>query len=260
VELTHVLYEVRDRVATVTLNRLEQRNAVNNTTLRDMVVALTAARTDPDVRAVVITGAGDKAFCAGADLASFDADTSQLERHLAGAVFVEMFTTIERLGKPVIACVNGHALAGGFGLAISCDLVVAADTATFGTPEINVGLWPMMIMAIINRNLPRKRAMELYMTGDRIDAQKALEWGLVNRVVPAAEVRQAAHELALRVAAKSPLIMRLGRDAFFDIDGVEFEKALNHLHSQLTLVTLSEDAREGVMAFFQKREPQFKGR
>lgn len=259
-ELTHVLYETGDRVATVTLNRPEQRNPLSTAMMRDIVAALQAAQDDSEVRAVVLTGAGDKAFCAGADLGGFGGDASEVEKHLERSGFVEMFTAIERLGKPLIACVNGHALAGGLGLAMSCDLIVAADTATLGTPEINVGLWPMMIMAIINRNLPRKRAMELYMTGDRISAAQALDWGMVNRVVPAAEVREAAHRLAVRLAAKSPLIMRLGRDAFYTVDGMAYEPALRHLQSQLTVVTLSEDATEGVTAFLQKREPDFKGR
>jgi len=260
VKLSCVLYEVRDHVATITLNRPEHRNPLSREMITDLLTAFNAARDDGDVRAMVLTGAGDKAFCAGADLGGFGGDATEVEKHLGRGTFVDLFLGIERLGKPVVACVNGHALAGGMGLAMSCDLVVAADTATFGTPEINVGLWPMMIMAIINRNLPRKRAMELYMTGDRIDAKKALEWGLVNRVVPAAEVRDSAHRLAVRLAAKSPIIMRLGRDAFFAIDGLDVEAALRHLQSQLTVVTLSDDAKEGVVAFLQKREPDFKGR
>jgi enoyl-CoA hydratase/carnithine racemase len=173
---------------------------------------------------------------------------------------VEMFLTMERLGKPIIGCVNGHALAGGFGLALGCDMLVAADTATLGTTEINVGLWPMMIMALITRQLPRKRCMELFMTGKRISADQALEWGLVNSVVPQAQVREEAWKLALTLTNKSPLIMRLGRDALYAIDGLDFETALRHLQAQLTLVTLTEDSVEGVTAFLEKRDPSFKGR
>jgi enoyl-CoA hydratase/carnithine racemase len=143
---------------------------------------------------------------------------------------------------------------------MACDLVIAAETATFGTPEINVGLWPMMIMAIIGRNLPRKRATQLYMTGERIDAATALEWGIVNRVVPLAEVREAAREVAVTLTLKSPLIMRLGRDAMYRIDTMDFESALRYLQSQLTVVTLSEDSKEGVRAFLEKRDPTFTGR
>ena len=171
-----------------------------------------------------------------------------------------MFLAIQRLGKPVVGCVNGHALAGGFGLALACDLLVAADNATFGTPEINVGLWPMMIMALITRNLSRKRAMELMLLGDRIDADTAHAWGLVNRVVPQDEVRATAQALARTLTTKSPLITRLGRDAFFAIDTLGYEMALRYLQTQLTLVTLTEDAVEGVTAFLEKREPHFKGR
>ena len=259
-ELTCVRYEVADHVATITLDRPEQRNPLSAQMLRELITAFTAARDDGEVRACVLTGAGDKAFCAGADLGGFDTATTELQRHQERAAFVELFLSIERLGKPVVAAVNGHALAGGLGLALCCDLVIAADTATLGTPEINVGLWPMMVMAIIGRNLPRKRAMELYLTGERIAAQRALEWGMVNRVVPRAEVLATAQALAHTLAGKSPPIMRLGRDAFYGIDGLDIEAALRHLHTQLTLVTLTEDSREGIAAFKEKRAPEFKGR
>lgn len=259
-DLTHARYEVAERVATITLDRPEQRNPLSGEMLRDLITAFTAARDDAEVRCVILTGAGDKAFCAGADLSGFGADHTEVEKHVGRHLFVDLFLLIEGLGKPVIACVNGHALAGGFGLAVACDLIVAADTASFGTPEINVGLWPMMIMAVIRRNLTRKRAMELYMTGDRIDAATALEWGLVNRVVPLAEVRESALELARKLTTKSPLIMRLGRDAFFAIDSLDTRAALEHLHAQLTVVSLSEDSKEGVVAFLEKRPPEFRGR
>ena len=259
-ELSCVLYETRDGVATVTLNRPERRNAMSTQLLGELLTALGAARDDPEVRVVILTGAGDKAFCAGADLGGIATGAGPIQLHEERREFVRVFQLATRLGKPLIGCINGHALAGGFGLALSCDLLVAADTATFGTPEINVGLWPMMIMAIIGRNLPRKRAMELYMTGERIDAQTALSWGLVNRVVPLAEVRQTAWDLALRLTEKSPLLMRLGRDAFFAIDDLDFESALTVLHSQLTVLTLSEDAAEGTRAFMEKRAPKFTGR
>jgi enoyl-CoA hydratase/carnithine racemase len=260
VELTTVLYETLDGVATVTLNRPERRNALSTTLLRELLTALGAARDDPEVRVVILTGAGDRAFCAGADLGGIAAGAAPIELHEERRHFIEVFTLITRMGKPVIGCINGHALAGGLGLALSCDLLVAADTATFGTPEINVGLWPMMVMAIIGRNLPPKRAMELYMTGERIDAKTALSWGLVNRVVPLAEVRRVAWELARGLTEKSPLLMRLGRDAYFAIADLDFESALTVLHSQLTVLTLSEDAAEGTRAFLEKRRPDFKGR
>jgi enoyl-CoA hydratase len=260
-ELTDVLYEAgADGVATITLNRPEQRNALGPQMLRDLSSALLGAKNDPAVRTVVLTGAGDKAFCAGADLAGFAADATEVDRHVERGAFVELFLDCERLGKPLIGCINGHALAGGFGLALCCDLLVCADTATFGTPEIRVGVWPMMIMSIVTRNLGRKRALELFMTGSRIDAATALQWGFVNRVVPASEVRDNAHAWAAEIAGWSPLIMQLGRDAFYATDSLDYESALRYLQAQLTVVSMTDDFREGVTAFLEKRAPHFRGR
>lgn len=259
--LVDVLYEAGgDGVATITLNRPEQRNPLGPRMLRDLATAVRAAQADDSVRTVVLTGAGDKAFCAGADLAGFAADAGEIERHEGRGLFVDLFLACEKLGKPLIGCINGHALAGGFGLALCCDLLVVSDRATFGTPEIRVGVWPMMIMSIVTRNLGRKRALELFMTGERIDASTALQWGFVNRVVPHEDVRGAAHQWAAELAGWSPLIMRLGRDAFYAMDGLDFESALRYLQSQLTVVSMTEDFREGVTAFLEKRPPVFRGR
>jgi enoyl-CoA hydratase len=260
-ELTEVLYEVgADAVATVTINRPEQRNALAPSTLRQLTFAMGQAADDAAVRAVVLTGAGDKAFCAGADLARFAAPSSGVDRHLEHGEFVALFLACERLGKPLIGCVNGHALAAGFGLALCCDLIVCADTATFGAPEITVGVWPMMITSIVTRNLGRKRAMELFLTGARVDAATALRWGFVNRVVPAAEALENAHAWAAQIGDWSPLVMRLGRDAFYATDSLDFESALRHLQAQLTVVASTEDFHEGVTAFLEKRAPHFRGR
>ena len=260
-ELTEVLYEAdRDGVATITLNRPEQRNPLGPQMLRDLRTALDAARDDTAVRVVVLTGAGDKAFCAGADLSSFAADAGEVERHQGRGLFVDLFLACEKLGKPLVGCINGHALAGGFGLALCCDLLVSSDRATFGTPEIKVGVWPMMIMSIVVRNLGRKRALELFMTGERISAATAESWGFVNRVVPADEVRDRAHAWAAEIAGWSPLVMRLGRDAFYAVDSLDYETALRYLQAQLTVVSMTEDFREGVTAFLEKRAPDFRGR
>lgn len=255
-----VVYELTDGVATLTLNRPERRNAVGPDALRQLLELFDRAKRDDAVHAVVLTGAGDKAFSAGANLTDMSTDASEVMRHEERGLFVDLFLAMQRLGKPIVGCINGHALAGGLGLALSCDLLVAADTAEFGTPEIRVGLWPMMIMSVVIRNIGRKRAMELFLSGERIDAQTARQWGMINRVVPASDVRREASEWARELTRWSPLIMRLGRDAFYDIDGLDFEASLRHLHSELTIIGLSDDFREGVTAFLQKREPHFEGR
>jgi enoyl-CoA hydratase/carnithine racemase len=174
--------------------------------------------------------------------------------------FLTLFRAMREVGKPIIARVQGHCLAGGLGLMVACDLAVAGERATFGTPEIKRGLFPMMIMALIFRNVGRKKGMELILTGERIDAHEAERIGLINRVVADDELDQAVLELASRIASYSPAILKLGRDAFYAQDDLPLEKALDYLHTQLTLNTMTEDAAEGVMAFFQKREPQWKGR
>ena len=259
--LDQVLVGVADRVATVTLNRPDQRNPLSAGMIADLRAALTWCRDAEEVRVVVLTGAGEKAFCAGADLGSFAADVPELVRHHERHGFVDLFLLMQDLGKPVVGRINGHALAGGFGLACACDLLVAVESATFGTPEVNVGVWPAMIQAVLLRNLPRKVVLEMIMLGDRWSAQQLREVGLVNRVVAThRDLDRTVGEIAGALARKSPAILKLGRDSFYRQQDMEFRAALEYLQSQLTLVTLSEDAREGVTAFFEKREPEFKGR
>jgi enoyl-CoA hydratase/carnithine racemase len=259
-QLENVLASGSGHRGTITLNKPDQRNPLGGGMLRDLLTAFQWARDDPKVRVVVLTGAGDKAFSAGADLSSFDAQQTEVERHLGRHIFVELFVLMQELGKPIIGRINGHALAGGLGLATSCDILVAADTATFGTPEINVGVWAMMIQAVLIRNLPRKQLLEMLLLGDRFGADEAFRIGLVNRVVPASELDAAVDEVAAKLEKKSPIIMKLGRDSFYRIQDMEFRAALEYLQAQLSLVTLTEDTREGVTAFFEKREPEFKGR
>jgi enoyl-CoA hydratase len=258
--LENVLVDLSAHRATITLNRPEQRNPLGGGMLTDLLTAFTWARDNRTVRVVVLTGAGDKAFCAGADLSTFNADQNEVERHLGRHLFVELFVLMQELGKPIIGRINGHALAGGLGLASSCDILVATETATFGTPEINVGVWAMMIQAVLARNLGRKSLLEMLLTGDRIDAERAREIGLVSRVVPAAELDVTVDELATRLSKKSPIVMKLGRDSFYRTQDMEFRAALEYLQAQLSLVTLTADTREGVAAFFEKREPEFRGR
>jgi enoyl-CoA hydratase len=258
--LDQVLLVAEGRVATIILNRPDQRNPLSGTMLRDLAASFRWAQAEPEVRVVVLTGAGDRAFCAGADLGSFDAEMTDLERHRTRDLFVELFTIMAQLGKPIVGRINGHALAGGLGLACSCDILVSTDTATFGTPEINVGIWPMMIQAILSRNIPRKVLLEMEMLGDRWTATQMQAIGVINRVVPHDQLDAAVNEITERLAAKSPVAMRLGRDSFYRQQDMEFQAALDYLQSQFTLVTLSDDAQEGIKAFLEKRQPDFKGR
>jgi enoyl-CoA hydratase/carnithine racemase len=207
---------------------------------------------------VVLTGAGDRAFCAGADLGGI-ADATASAAHDARGLLPALFRSLWTLGKPTIARVRGYALAGGFGLALACDLVVAADDAVFGTPEIDVGLWPFMISVPLLRAMSPKHALDLMMTGRRVDAHEAAALGFVNRVVPVDELDAAVDELASVLASKSPLIMRWGRDSFYRVLDMAADDALAYLHAMLTVASNSEDAAEGVSAFAEKRAPRWTG-
>jgi enoyl-CoA hydratase len=253
-------YAVADGVATVTLNNPEKRNMLSGQMLAELVDAMKEARESEDVRAVVLTGAGDKVFCAGADLGGFAADASLVQKHFASDLFLEFFRLMPRLGKPSLCAANGHVLAGGMGLALSCDLLIAKEGATFGTPEINVGAFPYMIMAIIYRNVPRKKVNEMMLLGERLSGEEAVEFGLANKVVPAAEFEGAVADWAAKLASKSPVLMRLGHDAMYRQQDMAVDDALEFLRSQLSLTFSTEDIVEGVTAFFEKRDPQWKGR
>lgn len=255
-----VKYEVAEGVATVTLNNPEKRNMLSGQMLSELVDAMKTARDSEDVRAVVLTGAGDKVFCAGADLGGFAADVPLVAKHFATDLFLEYFRLMPRLGKPSLCAANGHVLAGGMGLALSCDLLIAKEGATFGTPEINVGAFPYMIMAIIYRNVPRKKVNEMMLLGERLSAEEAVEYGLANKVVPAGEFDAAVADWAAKLASKSPVLMRLGHDAMYRQQDMAVDDALDYLRSQLSLTFSTEDIVEGVTAFFEKRDPQWKGR
>jgi enoyl-CoA hydratase/carnithine racemase len=259
-EFETVLYENTGPIARVTINRPDKRNALNVTVMRELREAIAVARADEAVRVVVLSGAGDKAFSAGGDLGGFSSEQSKAEQHRLRSTLADLFEDMVRLGKPVVARVNGHALAGGFGLMCACDLVVAADTAELGMPEINMGLWPFIITATVSRRVPRAKALELMMTGDRITAAEGERWGIVNRVVAASELDKVVDDLCAQLASKSPIIMRLGKDSFYASQDMGFREALDYLHGQLGLCLETEDTVEGVTAFFQKREPQWKGR
>jgi enoyl-CoA hydratase len=256
-----IRYEVADDgVATITLDQPETRNALSPELLGELAQALEAARDDQAVRCVVLTSSHEKVFSSGANLASWQPDVPLVHRHFGSERFVRLFGLIGQLGKPSICAANGHVLAGALGIALACDLVVAKDTAGFGTPEIDVGLFPFMIMALIYRNVPRKKANELLLLGERLTAEEARDAGIVNKVVSANEFDAAVQEWAGKLASKSPAVMRLGKDAMFRQQDMPLQEALEFLQSQLTIELSTEDAAEGIKAFFEKREPQWTGR
>jgi enoyl-CoA hydratase len=256
-----IRYEVDERgVATITLDDPETRNALGDETLGEIGSALETARDDDAVRCVVLTSSHEKVFSAGGNLGQFAADTPLVHRHFGTEGFPRLFRLIGELGKPTICAANGHVLAGALGLALACDLIVAKDTAGFGTPEINVGVFPFMIMALIYRNVPRKKTNEMLLLGERLTAEEAKEAGIVNKVVPAEQFDEAVSDWAGQLAAKSPLLMRLGKDAMFRQMDMPLMDALDYLRHNLTLALSTEDIVEGVTAFFEKREPEWKGR
>jgi enoyl-CoA hydratase/carnithine racemase len=224
--------------------------------------ALKKYEDEPNVLAIVLTGAGSKAFCAGADFGeAVSATASLLDRHEEQRKFAELFKVIKDLRKPLLGRINGHALGGGFGLACSCDIVVAADDCRFGTPEINVGLFPYVIMATLLRcTSAPKRLIEMMLTGERLDAIEAQQLGLVNHVVPREQLDAKVEEIVEKITSKSPAILRLGRRAFYTMRDMEYEKALDYLSSVLTINTAAEDVAEGISAFLEKREPRWKGK
>src|SRR3954447_12556185 len=247
-------------VATITLDRPETRNALSDDLLDELLAALEAARDDPAVRCVVLTSSHAKVFSAAATLGGFAAEQPLVLKHLGAARFPRLFRLIGELGKPTLCAANGHVLAGALGIALACDLVVARAGVRFGTPEINVGVFPFMIMALIYRNVGRKKTSELLLLGDQISAEEAERIGIVNRVVPAGDFDAAVHDWAERLAAKSPLLMRMGKDAMYRQQDMAFEEALDYLRAQLAIAFATDDIQEGVKAFFEKREPQWTGR
>jgi enoyl-CoA hydratase len=256
-----VLYEVGEKgIARITLNDPDTRNALSPELLGGLIDAFGAARDDDAVRCVLLASSHEKTFSSGANLSGFAADAALVHKHFDSGRFVGLFKLIGELGKPSLCVVRGHVLAGALGVALACDLILSSGEASFGTPEINVGTFPFMIMALIYRNVPRKRANELLLLGDRWNAAQALEAGLVNRVVPDSELDALADEWAGKLAGKSPAIMRLGKEAMRRQMDMPLDDALDYLRAQLSLALSTDDIVEGVSAFFEKREPVWQGR
>ncbi|HEX6220335.1 MAG TPA: enoyl-CoA hydratase-related protein [Acidimicrobiia bacterium] len=253
-----VRYEVAEGRATITIDDPERRNPMSVETMRNLSDRTRDAIDDRDVKVIVYTGAGDRAFCAGGDLSgSFVDDPVGLHRQ-RGEI-AELFRLMWRGGKPTVARVNGHALAGGFGLAVACDITICVDDAKLGTTEVRVGLWPMMISAILARVMPRKAALELMLTGRTIDPEEALRLGAVSRVVARDELDRMVDEVVNSLTELSPVTLMLGKDSFNAMADASLDAALDRLQGGLTELTLSEDAEEGVTAFIEKRPPDWSG-
>jgi enoyl-CoA hydratase len=247
-------------VARIALDQPQTRNALSDQLLGELIVALQSAREDPSVRCVVLTSTHEKVFSSGGDLAGFAEDLPLAHKHVASERFPRAFRLLGELGKPSICAANGHVLAGALGLALACDLILAKEGVRFGTPEINVGLFPFMIMALIYRNVGRKKAAELMLLGEQISAHEAERIGIVNRVVAAAEFDGVVNQWAEKLARSSPVLIKLGKDAMFRQQDMAFADALDFLRSQLTIAFSTEDIQEGVRAFFERREPEWTGR
>ncbi len=261
---TDLLAEKVGAVHTVTINRPERRNAMTWEVIAGLREQVARAKADPAVRVVVLTGAGDKAFCAGADLSGMvprqpdgdPADTDDFaSHHRARGWLAELFEELWHLGKPTIARVQGWAMAGGFGLALACDMVIASDRARFGAPELNVGLWPYMVTVPMLRSMPPKKALELMLTSRVVGADEAERIGFVTRVVPHDRLDAEVADMAELLASKPPGVMRMGRESFYAVLDSAAAEALPYLHSMLTVTSQTAEAAEGIAAFAEKRPP-----
>lgn len=254
-----IRYEVGDGRATITIDDPERRNPMSAAVMEELAASTRRALGDEEVGVIVYTGAGDDAFSAGGDLSSGFIDDA-IGHHRGRGFLADLFREMTRGGKPTVARVNGHALAGGFGLAVACDIVICVDDAKLGTPEINVGLWPMMISAVMVRTMPRKAALELMMTGRLITPEEAQRLGAVSRVVARSELDAVVDGVVEELLTKSPAVLELGRDSFYAVGSMAFDPALDRLQGGLTAVGLTEDSAEGVAAFGEKRTPEWSGR
>lgn len=255
--MTDLVVSTQDRVLRLHLDREPKRNALNGEILTGM---LEAVRNPGDARSILITSAGAKVFCAGADLVQMAPDATGLEVHEGRGLIRELVLAMQACPLPIVAGVQGLCLAGGVAIILGADIVLAADTAAFGLPEVDLGIWPFMVSALLGRHVSPKRAMEMMLSARRVPAQEALEMGLISRVVPYDEILRESLGLAQALAAKPPVAVRLGKRAFLDAMEASLPAGLAAMQAQLSLLNSTEDASEGIGAFLQKRQPEWKGR
>lgn len=256
-----IRYDVDARgVARVTLDDPTTRNALSDALLDQLIAALERARTDGKVRVVVLASAEPAVFSSGGNLKAFADGTAIVDKYAGLDRFPRLFALLGGIGKPTVCAASGDVLAGAFGLALACDLIVARDGVRFGCPEINVGVFPFMISALIYRSVPRAKANELMMTGELIDAAEAHDLHIVNRVVGVDDFDDELDRLTGRIASRSPLLMRLGKEALTATRDLPLDAAVEYLRGQLALAFTTEDIKEGVAAFREKREPRWSGR
>jgi enoyl-CoA hydratase/carnithine racemase len=258
-----LLVERRGPVLTLTINRPERRNAMTWEVIGGLREQVARAKDDPAVRVVVLAGAGDQAFCAGADLSGMvprhpGGDTDEYaDHHRARGWLAELFEELWHLGKPTVARVQGWCMAGGFGLALACDMLIASEQARFGAPELNVGLWPYMVTVPMLRSMPPKKALEMMLTSRVVGAEEAERIGFASRVVPADRLDAEVAELAAVLASKPPGVMRMGRESFYAVLDSAATEALPYLHAMLTVTSQTAEAAEGIAAFTEKRKPSW---
>jgi enoyl-CoA hydratase/carnithine racemase len=252
-----VLYQLRGSAAWLTISREERRNALSPGAVALLLGHLEAAERDPAVRAVCLTGAGDQAFCSGADLSTA---LSGPEAAAGARRYAGLLKAMRAFGKPLVARVNGHCLAGGLGPMLSCDLAYAREGVRIGAPEVTVGLFPMMIAALLLRDGQRKKVLELVYTGAQIPARQAEEMGLLTRVVPEGELDATVERALEAIGANAPRAIQMGRRAMAEAEALPFDRAVDFLCQRLGEVLATEDAAEGLAAFQGKRAPQWKGR
>ena len=253
-----LLYKLKDHVAFLTINREARRNSISQEMIISFLDYLATMDQDEEIRAVCLTGTGEKAFCSGADLGT------TLAREGAGRLsgtrnYARLLKEMAKFGKPLVARVNGPCLAGGIGLMLSCDIIIARNDTFFSTPEVNVGIFPMMVGALLYRNVLRKKAMDMVLTGRKIPAPEAEIMGLITRAVDPESLDDEIQNTLKLLTSKSPIGTRIGKDAFRTMSDMPFEEALDYLCEALGRVIETKDAVEGMTAFMEKRAPKFKG-